>query len=216
MTLAPLLLAVLSELDQTFHPDELAYLAATSKVEGPIRDRIAYRLHLQVPPDLLVHREWKDRNSRWADIAVTDGQNRPILLLEIKAHSAPTFESGYSDLIRKDLLKLREAAEDNTELYLIFLFNHVYNPEVIDTMYQHALKYYSLQNFASKQNQFAIDVSTQTKMHWETHLQRSGLLSKMVHPGIRMKAGKYHEMPLWVHAYILGPLHRNELVQLIP
>jgi hypothetical protein len=216
MTFSTRLLSILSSLNKTFHPDELAYLAATSKIEGPIRDRIAYRLHAELPPDLLVHREWRDINSRWADIAVTDEQNRPHYLLELKAHSAPTFEPGYSELIRKDLLKLREAAEPSTELYLIFLFNHVYYSGTIDTKYRHALKYYNLQNFASKQNQFAIDVSTQTKAHWEAHLERFGLSSEKAQPGVRMKAGNYHGMPLWIHAYVLGPLYRAELVKLTP
>jgi hypothetical protein len=208
--------SILSSLDKTFHPDELAYLAATSKIEGPIRDRIAYQLHVELPPGLLVHREWRGANRRWADIAVTDGQNRPQYLLELKAHSAPTFEPGYSELIRKDLLKLREAGEEGTELYLVFLFNHLYNPGTVDAKYQRAVKYYNLQNFASKQNQFAVDVSAQTKLHWELHLHRLGLSTDKTYPGVRMKAGNYHGMPLWVHAYVLGPLYRGDLSELIP
>src|SRR5215469_10592611 len=115
---------ILTNLAQTFHPNELAYLAATSKVEGPVRDRIAYQLHAQLESGFLVHREWRDpKRNGWIDIAVTDNSNQPKCLLELKAHSGPTFQPGYSELIRKDLRKLYKAAEDDTELFLIFLFN---------------------------------------------------------------------------------------------
>lgn len=57
MTFSDRLQAILSTLHASFHPNELAYLAATSKVEGQIRDRIAYQLHVQLEPGLFVHRE---------------------------------------------------------------------------------------------------------------------------------------------------------------
>src|SRR6185312_13831032 len=119
MNFAVTLQSIIANLQGSFHPNELAYLAATSKIEGPIRDRIAFRLHVQLESSLLVHREWRDRNNFWADIAVTDEQNRPKFLVELKAHSAPTYEQGYSQLIRKDLQKLYNAGESDTELYVI-------------------------------------------------------------------------------------------------
>ena len=101
------LLAILSVLGGTFLPDELAYLAATSKVEGLIRDRIAYCLHRQIDPGRFVHREWRDpKKNGWIDIAITDEANCPLQLMEMKAHSGPTFQPGYSKKIGKDLTKL--------------------------------------------------------------------------------------------------------------
>lgn len=140
MTFSDRLQAILSTLHASFHPNELAYLAATSKVEGQIRDRIAYQLHIQLEPELFVHREWRDRNNLWADIAVTDEKNRSKYLLEFKAHSAPTFEQGYSELIRKDLQKLYRAGRGDTELYMVFLFNHLYDPGTLDPKYANVIK----------------------------------------------------------------------------
>jgi hypothetical protein len=216
MTFSARLQAILSTLQASFHPNELAYLAATSKVEGPVRDRIAYQLHVQLEPGLLVHREWRGRINLWADIAVTDEQNRPKYLLELKAHSAPTFETGYSELIRKDLQKLYRAGEGDTEHFIIFLFNHLYHPGTLDPKYAYAIKYFDLQNSASFKNGFAIDVSQQTDAHWKKHLDRIGLPLDKSHPGIRIEAGQFHGMPMAIHAYMLGPLVRSDLEGLVP
>jgi len=215
MTFSDRLQAILSTLQTSFYSNELAYLAATSKVEGQIRDRIAYQLHVQLEPGLLVHREWKGRNNLWADIAVTDEQNRPKYLLELKAHSAPTYEQGYTELIRKDLQKLYRAGEGDTELYIIFLFNHLYHPGTLDPKYAYAIKYFDLQNNASYQNGFAKDVSQQTDAHWQKHLSRIGLPLEKSHPGVRINAGQFHGMPMAVHAYVLGPLMTSDLEGLV-
>ncbi|HVU98724.1 MAG TPA: hypothetical protein VHE34_26055 [Puia sp.] len=211
MSFSTRLLSVLSNLGQSFHPNELAFLAATSKVEGPVRDRIAYYLHVALAPGVLVHREWRGRNNLWADIAVTDEQNRPKYLLELKAHSAPTFEPGYSDLTRNDLQKLFDAGDEETELYVIFLFNHIYHPGNIDPKFAYTIKYFGLQNNASHKNGFAIDVSVHIKAHWERHLAKIGLPVETAHQGIRIDAGQFYGMPVTVHAYVLGPLVRKEL-----
>jgi len=214
MNFAVTLQSIIANLQGSFHPNELAYLAATSKIEGPIRDRIAFRLHVQLESSLLVHREWRDRNNFWADIAVTDEQNRPKFLVELKAHSAPTYEQGYSQLIRKDLQKLYNAGESDTELYVIFLFNHLYHPATLDPKFAYAIKYFKLQNSASHKNGFATDVSEQTKGHLKNHLLKIGLPAETTHSGIRIDGGKYHGMPVAVHAFVLGPFVRSNLEKL--
>ena len=215
MSFTQQLLKVLSELDQTFLPDELAYLATTSKVEGPIRDRLAYRLHMELDPaQVFVHREWRDpKKNGWIDISVTDKKNYPLQLIELKAHSGPTFEGGFSKRVREDLEKLYKASEDATELYAIFLFNHLYHPSKIDSMFQHVVKYYDIQNFASRKHDFVQDVRDKTKENWEKHLQRIGIPLNKTHPGIYLKAGSFYMMPMEVHAYVLGPLNKAELAK---
>jgi hypothetical protein len=57
-------------------PDELAYLALTSKPEFQIRDRLAYRLHHQLDEmNRRVAREWHR-----VDLALLD-QEKPLVLL---------------------------------------------------------------------------------------------------------------------------------------
>lgn len=217
MTFTQRLLSTLAGLDSTFHPDELAYLAATSKVEGPIRDRLAYELHRKIEPSSLVHREWRDpKKNGWIDIAITDETNHPRCLIEMKAHSGATFEAGYSEKIGKDLVKLYKAAEDDTELYEIFLFNHLYFQTALDPKYENVIKYFALQKHASRMNSFAIDVSNYTKAHWERHLTNNQLSLAKTHPGIRMIGGNYQEMPVAVHVYVVGPFNKTDLLPLSP
>ena len=60
------LLQVLEDAGTSFERGELAYLAVTSKVEFPVRDRFAWELHRRLEDrSLLVAREW-----RRADLAV--------------------------------------------------------------------------------------------------------------------------------------------------
>ena len=65
-----------------FEPDELAYLALTSKVELPVRDRLAFglRQRLAASGNLAVAREW-----RTFDLAVVTEAGEARLLLEAKA-----------------------------------------------------------------------------------------------------------------------------------
>ena len=60
------LLQGLADAGTSFEQGELAYLAVTSKVELPVRDRFAWELHRRLEDrSLLVAREW-----RRADLAV--------------------------------------------------------------------------------------------------------------------------------------------------
>ena len=78
--LGDVLLQELRDLADEVDADELAYLAATSKVELPVRDRFAWRLHRRLEPHgLTVAREWKR-----ADLAVLDGAT-VVAVLEAKA-----------------------------------------------------------------------------------------------------------------------------------
>src|SRR3954447_11031963 len=70
----------LARLGRRFERDELAFLALTSKIELPIRDRLAYSLYQRLD-ECLVAREWKR-----VDLAVlSDDGKTPVMLLEAKA-----------------------------------------------------------------------------------------------------------------------------------
>jgi hypothetical protein len=79
LVIADAMAATLSEAGSSFEANELAYLALTSKVELPIRDRVAWHLQLTLGDDYVVSREW-----RRADIAVLR-QNVPLVQVEAKA-----------------------------------------------------------------------------------------------------------------------------------
>ena len=89
-----------------FAPNELAYLALTSKPEAQIRDAIAVHLHeafgSSAGARYLVAREWGDDTHKgFYDLAVVDTaatQRRfhhpPAMLVELKAHYTFNFQKG--------------------------------------------------------------------------------------------------------------------------
>jgi hypothetical protein len=210
MQLQEKLLSILATIHECFRPGELAYLAVTSKIENPLRDRIAFALHDQIEDGFLVHREWKDKNKKKADIAITDMDNEVKYLIECKAHSAPTFERGYSDLIRRDLRKMCHASEEATELYFIFFFNHVQSLRPIDRKFEYAVKYFHLLNNALKKQAYHPDMASYVHEHWAQHL-RDVKLDPAKSNAVTITAGSYHGMPVFIHAYVYGPVFRREL-----
>lgn len=102
-----------------FEPDELAFLAATSKVELPIRDRLAWALHCALDERFTVSREW-----RRADLAVL-ASDSVISQLEAKALYAfnvlqPANRQAYLNRLIADAAKMAAlAASDRFLLSII-------------------------------------------------------------------------------------------------
>jgi hypothetical protein len=126
MTQAQLLTQELQALAGSFAPDELAFLALTSKAEFVVRDRLAFRIHRRVGGDKvdLVAREWHH-----ADLAVLRG-NAPWLLLELKAMYSFDAMNEASDLanfreeVRRDVRKALALAVQGTEIFSLLLVTH--------------------------------------------------------------------------------------------
>jgi hypothetical protein len=123
----PLLYEEIERLPELFEVDELAYLALTSKIELPIRDRLAFALYKRLD-QRLVAREWKR-----VDLAVlgTDGST-PELLLEAKA--LYTFDligeavwvDRFPKRVRDDVAALRNRSDlaEWTQLFALVLATH--------------------------------------------------------------------------------------------
>lgn len=72
-------LSSLADVEKEFQENELAYLALTTKIELPFRDKWAFLLHNRPRPKLTVAREWKR-----TDLAILD-RNEPAVLVELTA-----------------------------------------------------------------------------------------------------------------------------------
>ena len=101
MDYSKLIGTVLRELENCesgFRPDELAYLALTSKPELAVRDRLAYRLHEKLKQDgSLVAREYHIGNRQHADIAILHGKDSgwtTKVLIELKVSSFFNLDRG--------------------------------------------------------------------------------------------------------------------------
>jgi hypothetical protein len=123
----PVLHEELERMHQRFELNELAYLALTSKVELPIRDRLAFALHRRLD-QRLVAREWKR-----VDLAIlADDGSTPELLLEAKA--LYTFDligedvwvDRYPKKVRDDVAALRARSDlvERTQLFALVLATH--------------------------------------------------------------------------------------------
>ncbi|MHA7191068.1 hypothetical protein ACX80N_12340 [Arthrobacter sp. MDT2-16] len=100
---AEYLAQALEDAAASFAPGELAYLALTSKVEQPLRDRLAWSLFTKLP-DLVVTREWK-----YTDLAILDLHGAPLALIEAKA--LYTFDVVTPD--RADVRKYKREVESD-------------------------------------------------------------------------------------------------------
>src|SRR4051812_23233142 len=110
----------LAEIGGDFRPNELGYLAITSKVEGPFRDRLAYRLHQSYEPSgLVVSREWNR-----IDLAVLDAAGSPVCLIELKAmYTFDAFKNlrFFTNATSADELKAQQHAGEGTAVYSLLL-----------------------------------------------------------------------------------------------
>ena len=104
-----------------FEPGELAFLAATSKIEQPIRDRLSWRLQ-QTLKDYDVVREW-----RRADIAILKDKS-PVAVIELKAMY--TFDAALNNhmqfvaAISKDEQKALKLVGPDVPIFTILLAAH--------------------------------------------------------------------------------------------
>ena len=140
------LIGNLHDLAGEFQCNELAYLALTAKIEGPLRDRWAYSLHKTFSPhDYVVAREWPGLERRHADLAILahqfpeDPVVRPALspcaIIELKAlysfdvikgnHGSVRQKTG--ELLRKlgkDAERWSDCASRGARIYAVLLVTH--------------------------------------------------------------------------------------------
>ncbi|RUO22604.1 hypothetical protein CWE08_05370 [Aliidiomarina iranensis] len=123
-----LIIGSLESLEQEFQSDELAYLALTTKIELPFRDRWAFSLYRTLKETYAVSREWKR-----TDMAILNGQS-PEVLIELKAMYSfdavlDKFKiSRFADAMTSDAKKARLLAEAETEIYTVLLSTHPEGP----------------------------------------------------------------------------------------
>lgn len=130
------ILAALNGVGARFAPNELAYLALTSKVEGPIRDRMAFALHEAVGARHLVAREWdpvgrgeevRDGRAR-IDLAILTPEQAPLALLELKAMYSFDDAARYCKMTAADEGRTRVFAPMAEAVYSLLLATHVDAP----------------------------------------------------------------------------------------
>jgi hypothetical protein len=108
-----------------FGPNELAYLALTSKPEFAVRDKLAFYLHNALSEnEYIVAREWKR-----SDLVVLLA-GKPQVIVELKAMyhfnvlNGATKPHPYQSRVEADVQKALRLAEPETEVYALLLSTH--------------------------------------------------------------------------------------------
>lgn len=201
---AALLRRKLSDVEGQFREDELAFLALTSKVELPIRDRLAYALFEELPPDFLVAREWKR-----VDLAVLSREANPVPRMLLEAKALYTFDLvgddawivRYPEKVERDLEKLRaiEGLPSAAQLFALVLATHP--TTLIDRELKQVAKYWPGISKAVRELRHPDAVEEEAKLNLESRLRRLG----PTYPG-KMRAGEAYGVPVDVHYWLVGPI----------
>ncbi|HEY5378096.1 MAG TPA: hypothetical protein VIJ78_00990 [Pseudolabrys sp.] len=112
-----------------FSTNELAYLAITSKIEGAVRDRLAFALHNKLE-GRFVTREWNR-----VDLAVLNANRQPDALIELKAmYTFDPLLKGryYTDATSRDEEKAFGKGGPAAEVYSLLLASHLHAQVPID------------------------------------------------------------------------------------
>ncbi len=140
-----LLLTQLKKCGEYYQKDELAYLALTSKIELPFRDRLAYRLQREL--EQLGDGRWVSREWKRFDLAILREREQPVALVELKAmYSFDMFQSRglqlYPRLIASDQEKMDGARRKHAAVddYILLLSTHPHDTP--DPRYMDTVKYY--------------------------------------------------------------------------
>jgi len=219
-----ILIKIINELPNKFEENEIAYLALTSKIEIPLRDKIAFRLHEKLNKDYLICREWGVKNNKdrdRIDLAIIRRKDETIrCLIEFKAHSVPRKEKLYEKYLLEDFKKmckvvnndssLPQAAKDKVEMYYIF-FNNCIESKIPDK-FSHAVKYLKDINKCNKENTSTSGIKDNIKKYWEEYLKNNNLpLNKSEE--IDIKAGNYYNIPVSIITFVYGPLFIKDLAK---
>ena len=187
----------LSGIGGSFQPDELAFLAATSKVELPIRDRLAWTLQRTLGEEFAVAREW-----RRADLAVLAGDG-VVAQLEAKALYSfnvlqPANRKAYLDRLVADAAKM--AALASSDRYLLSMLVDV-RGQIRPDLSSHVVKYSS--GIAA-----GIKASGDTVRSAASDLWLSELAGTFDSPTERMQVngGRVWDLDVSVDLFLTGPL----------
>jgi hypothetical protein len=193
--------ASINELENEFYEDELAYLAITSKVELPIRDKLAYILHKNIDKHLFVAREWNR-----IDLAILDDYNEPRCLMEFKATNTQNGNGGINkgelnhikQHLRSLMTDLISISNSCDTFFGVFIGAH---PTKTIEKLNPAIKNYQRPDRATTEEMLRYYNNTINNFFGNATVRDKPLSIKMY----EISAGKYYEIPIKVIIHLLWP-----------
>lgn len=206
----------LERLGQAFSSNELAYLALTSKVEIPVRDRLAVRLHNALRNRYLVARECPERT----DLAVFSrsevGQHgsraKPMLVLQAKAmysyDAIPTrvettsFQRHWLPQLERDLIAAAKRCSECGRVYGLLLATHPLGTVPRDV--RGVVKYAGMINTRHSRYGGA-ELAKRMHKHVMPSLRKLGRVTRG-----SWKAGRAFDVPCEVVYWLVGPFRGTD------
>lgn len=199
-----LLKNIISSIHKNYQTDELAYLSLTSKIENPLRDKIAFELQKKLGDDIIICREWTNfrKNKSKADIAILDITGKPECIIEFKAHSSVSGIGEWSNSLIKDIQK-NQKLYSQTELIFVLFANFV-DEKPKNQVFNHSIKYY--ENII---NSVDIEYSLEKQKNaWEKSLIKKNVISNLTN--YILDAGKYQNIKVHINTFIHENIKINE------
>ena len=189
---------IISNIGSTFKDDELAFLAVTSKIELPLRDKIAFELQNKYS-NKIICREWTNsQTGKRTDLAILNKEGEVECVIEFKAHSDMINIRQYVASMKNDIEKSL-LIPNNPEVYFVIFINYISQLPTVEHL-DNAIKY-------NKSIQKAIDESyNRDKIinDWNDALKDSNIENK--YDKVEIEGGKYFNSDVSVISLIHGPL----------
>lgn len=131
----------IEQLPNCFDENELAYFALTSKVEQPIRDKLAFHLFNKLKLNQTILREWKR-----VDIAALSDNGEAEALIELTATQTcdlalkPELAYKLLEKVASEEAKLKKFCSNTTKCFTVLLATHIHNS--IPDCYTKFVKYH--------------------------------------------------------------------------
>lgn len=193
----PMLKKIIKSIKDSYQKGELAYLALTSKVENPLRDKIAFEFHKKMGSDKVICREWTNHktNRSKADIAILDSQGNPECIIECKAHSSVSGIGQWVTSLINDINKNR-ALYDDVQIIFVLFANVVTPSSNEEGLNKYGIKYY--ENIVKAMNRSY--TPNKQKEDWEKSLAKKGVTCKL--DNYLIDAGAYQGLKVQVNTFI--------------
>jgi hypothetical protein len=189
-------------LSGAFARNELAYLATTSKVELPTRDRLAWLLHVALGDDFVVSREW-----RRADLAVLA---KDAVVAQIEAKALYTFDilkevqddwppTGFIGRLQRDADKMAALAQ--SDRWLLSLITDIRGP-IPRHLGRHVVKYASGISKATRNH--GEELRATAHQAWATKLDE--VFGGGRTTSLQIEGGSVWGLEVSVDLFLTGPL----------
>jgi len=194
---------IVSEIENAFSSDELAFLSLTSKIENPLRDKIAYEFHKRHYNKYIIAREWTDKSKtkKRTDLAILNIKGEIECIIEFKAHSDMKGIAQWGKEMKKDIEKSL-LIENVKEVYFILFGNFIKAlPE--NKNLDNSIKYYNGLNKAISRG-FSKDNMIEK---WENSLKKNNIQPDNYELK-EINAGKYYDIDVKINTFIHGPFKK--------